>query len=551
MQKHLCAALLGTLLLSTSLGLTGCGSSQELIPGVSATTGTTGTSGTTGTTGSTGLTGTTGSTGSTGSTGITGSTGLTGTMGTTGTTGSTGFTGTTGSPGSTGSTGPVTQAPSAVADSYSGRANAEIAITSSNGVLANDVANGGTISASTQPGHGAVTLNSDGSFTYTPTTGYLGTDSFTYTLTNAVGSSTATVAIDLAGTAFFVDNSAPAGGDGSQAHPFLTLAQAQVAATGVAGAQLNVARGTGAAYADPVVLTAGQSLVGTSSTSLPLLTSTVNVTGGGNALANLNLQPAGGAADAIDSAAANGSITNCTLANTTGLALNLTGASGTWTITGCSATNTGELYAETDSGSLLWSVSNSNFSQALSSVSCVVNGTGAQNATIINCTFTGANRPGIGGFSLSGSTTANLYLVAQNNLINTCSQGVSTFSNGNSNISALVQGNTVINSTGFGMQFESFNTTATTKLHVYDNSVTTTSAGGMSFNSDSTIYDLNLNNNTASADQGGDSFGFGTSGGPNGSPSIVITNLSTVQSRNTGNFNFIGANATDGTFAFP
>ena len=30
------------------------------------------------------------------------------------------------------------------------------------------------------PSHGALSLNANGSFTYTPTTGYLGPDSFTY-----------------------------------------------------------------------------------------------------------------------------------------------------------------------------------------------------------------------------------------------------------------------------------------------------------------------------------------------------------------------------------
>jgi Big-like domain-containing protein/hemolysin type calcium-binding protein/Calx-beta domain-containing protein len=51
------------------------------------------------------------------------------------------------------------------------------------GVLANDSAAFGyqlTASIAAQPTHGAVTLNSDGSFTYVPTTDYVGTDQFTY-----------------------------------------------------------------------------------------------------------------------------------------------------------------------------------------------------------------------------------------------------------------------------------------------------------------------------------------------------------------------------------
>ena len=34
---------------------------------------------------------------------------------------------------------------------------------------------------SSPPTHGTLTFNIDGSFTYTPTAGYFGTDSFTYT----------------------------------------------------------------------------------------------------------------------------------------------------------------------------------------------------------------------------------------------------------------------------------------------------------------------------------------------------------------------------------
>ena len=51
------------------------------------------------------------------------------------------------------------------------------------GVLANDSDSGGyqmTAHLESNPSHGTVTLNGDGSFTYTATAGYEGTDSFTY-----------------------------------------------------------------------------------------------------------------------------------------------------------------------------------------------------------------------------------------------------------------------------------------------------------------------------------------------------------------------------------
>ena len=52
------------------------------------------------------------------------------------------------------------------------------------------------------PTHGSVTVNTDGTFTYTPTTGYVGSDSFTYRVTDAQGASTtATVTISVANRA--------------------------------------------------------------------------------------------------------------------------------------------------------------------------------------------------------------------------------------------------------------------------------------------------------------------------------------------------------------
>jgi VCBS repeat-containing protein len=61
------------------------------------------------------------------------------------------------------------------------------------GVLANDTDPnpGATLTAIlvSNSSHGTVTLNSDGSFTYTPTAGYAGTDSFTYEANNGLASS--------------------------------------------------------------------------------------------------------------------------------------------------------------------------------------------------------------------------------------------------------------------------------------------------------------------------------------------------------------------------
>src|SRR4029453_10498048 len=52
----------------------------------------------------------------------------------------------------------------------------------------------------TQPSHGTVTVNADGSFTYTPAAGFGGDDSFTYKAHSSLGpdSASATVSIHVA-----------------------------------------------------------------------------------------------------------------------------------------------------------------------------------------------------------------------------------------------------------------------------------------------------------------------------------------------------------------
>jgi Esterase-like activity of phytase/Bacterial Ig domain len=66
-----------------------------------------------------------------------------------------------------------------VADTFSGHG------TVTGNVLRND--NGATaVARSTSPSHGTVTVNTDGTFTYQPNAGFTGTDTFTYTATDAV-----------------------------------------------------------------------------------------------------------------------------------------------------------------------------------------------------------------------------------------------------------------------------------------------------------------------------------------------------------------------------
>jgi hypothetical protein len=90
--------------------------------------------------------------------------------------------------------------PTAANDSYIAVMNTPLSV-SAPGVLANDTdIDGNPITAVlvSQPGHGIVVLNPDGSFTYTPAQGYLGADSFTYKDTDGtLESNVATVSLTV------------------------------------------------------------------------------------------------------------------------------------------------------------------------------------------------------------------------------------------------------------------------------------------------------------------------------------------------------------------
>src|SRR5690606_9781417 len=65
-----------------------------------------------------------------------------------------------------------------------------------------------SITSHTEPTSGSLTLNGDGSIAYIPNAGYVGSDSFTYTITDGIASATATVTIA-------VTNQAPIANDDS------------------------------------------------------------------------------------------------------------------------------------------------------------------------------------------------------------------------------------------------------------------------------------------------------------------------------------------------
>jgi VCBS repeat-containing protein len=96
----------------------------------------------------------------------------------------------------------VDDLPNAVDDNYDASEDTPLVVNASQGVLANDtgLGDGGlVVSLLTAPSHGEVTINNDGSFTYTPAENYAGLDAFTYQVTDADGdSASASVALTIA-----------------------------------------------------------------------------------------------------------------------------------------------------------------------------------------------------------------------------------------------------------------------------------------------------------------------------------------------------------------
>ena len=89
-------------------------------------------------------------------------------------------------------------APVAQADSYWTRLEQTLTVNAAQGVLANDSdVESEPLAASvvTEPAHGVLSLAADGSFTYAPELGYIGTDSFTYRVTAGALTADQTVAL--------------------------------------------------------------------------------------------------------------------------------------------------------------------------------------------------------------------------------------------------------------------------------------------------------------------------------------------------------------------
>jgi ribosomal protein L24E len=109
----------------------------------------------------------------------------------------------------------VAPVPLAVADNVTVAENAPI----SGSLATNDTASpdGTSVwSLATNPGHGSVTVHPDGTYVYTPATGFHGTDTFTYAITDAAGStSTATVTLTVVALPITANDASNSGSENS------------------------------------------------------------------------------------------------------------------------------------------------------------------------------------------------------------------------------------------------------------------------------------------------------------------------------------------------
>lgn len=164
--------------------------------------------------------------------------------------------------------------PVAQPDAYTATGNIPINTTSvgGNSVLVNDTGSGLSVSAvqgsmlnvnmatATTQG-GSVVVQVNGEFSYTPPTGFTGSDTFTYTAGNSSGqSSPVLVTITVSDLIYFMDDAASPGGDGSLTKPYKTIAEYN-GAPPPPNSHLFIAD-NGNSYSGDLTLVAGQTVIG-------------------------------------------------------------------------------------------------------------------------------------------------------------------------------------------------------------------------------------------------------------------------------------------------
>ena len=382
----------------------------------------------------------------------------------------------------------VLVAPVAVNDNYAVLGNSQLQVPAATGVLVNDTPNSATIinvqTATTRGG--AVAVNADGSFTYTPPLNQGNvSDTFTYTLSNSGGTSTATVTVAIGARAFFVRNDAAAGGNGSQQAPFNNLATAVAQANGVAGAEIVVFQGNGtsAGQNTAIVLGANQVLRAFDANA-PLLTGPVTLANN-TTLTGLRINGGGGV---VVNGAQGFSVQNCTVSNTTADGLAMTNPTGNGTLLGnnflqngargvtlttnagvlnltltnntiSNSTTDGVLANVTNTANVTWTESGSRINNAGqnpfgNSWNLFTRDTADLNGTFTGCLSEGATRFG---FEAQSFNASNCTLVFDQSVVrNGASRGIVFDALGSSTLKARVSATqTNQNNPGFGFEASS------------------------------------------------------------------------------------------------
>ena len=355
-----------------------------------------------------------------------------------------------------GNSGTTVNAPVAGNFAFSALGNSQTVKGSNEGLLTGGTQNGAILLAVQSPTArgGTVSALADGGYTYNAPLGVTGTDTFQYEIANAGGRSIGTVTVTLTGTGFFVNNQAAAGGTGTQAAPFQTLAQVQAAAAGVAGAEIVVFQGNGTStgYNTPFSLGTNQTLRGFSSSATPVLTGPISFTSG-NKLEDVRIFATPGGVSAVNAVgASNGNINRVTIANSTS-AGNLTDATGTFAISNSTVSNQGSFgFASLSTvGSLNWSVSNSSFTNVTLCSTCEQPSGGAsQNVTISGCSLT--NSAGFGAVANTAGTPVGLSVT--NCTVSgggVAARGVDILVQGATAFTAIITGNNISGCTAEGI----------------------------------------------------------------------------------------------------
>jgi len=419
--------------------------------------------------------------------------------------------------------------PTAVADAFTVLGNGQI----TGSVTVNDTVNGATVTQFQNPGTagGAVTLTSAGALTYTPPAGQSNiVDTFTYTLGNSGGSSTATVTVTIGARGFFVKNDGP-NGTGSQTSPFNTLANGVAAAAGVNGAAIRVFRGDGTSTGlnTGATLSGNQTLQGQDPANPPLLTGPITLTQN-NTLSALNFQ---GTVPAVVNGtnAVNGTVSSVNITTTGNKAVFLGNATGTWNIQNSRFANAnfGALDGSSSTGTLIWTVSNCTFTNCFGSTIGNVTGSATQTLTVRNNTF---NSGRVQEVVIRGDSTAtNMTLTMTNNTVNgagTALRGLDILGQNTCNVTASVKDNVISGCTSDGINVEvqgvsgcaaRFNNNRLT-----GNDVTRSFSAG---NNGTANLRLALDSNTA------DRYVINNGGG---ALAVVVETLATLTNRNVGTF---------------